>query len=198
MQRYGRVNTIATWGAFVRALRRHIHTDTQRNTQTHRAMWDKQYIHCKLPSLLEEIVLMKQQWHTNTGTKCSTVVQFPDSRKFGSCFCFGTQLFWEMVACCCFPLSGEASTVWCVWVCVMAVFLYRTPVWSPGVEAKVECLSDGISQPPSAQRPAEPQALTFTRTGPLRPSETPEWQTHLSPWRAEAGKNKNEIKGRVL
>ena len=42
-------------------------------------------------SLLEEIVLMKQQGHTSTETKCSmaTMVEFPDSRDLGSCVCFG-------------------------------------------------------------------------------------------------------------
>lgn len=78
------------------------------------------------------------------------------------CLCFFFKFLY-----CCYALYSVHIRVF-----VMAVLLYQESVWWPGVEAKVEILSDGISQPPSTQRPAKPQALTFTTNGLPRSTET--------------------------
>lgn len=105
--------------------------------------------------------------------------------------------------CLCLPIlsipdCSFALCVQCVYECVTAVLFYQAPVWWPGVEAIVEFLSDGISQPPSTQRPARPQALTFTTNGPPHSTETPEWQSHLSLWRAEGEKSEIKSDGEYL
>lgn len=141
------------------------------------------------------------------------MVKYPDSQDLGSCLYFVSRLSGFLVL-----LLGERVCVYaflffpfliaalhcvhnvCVWlcVCVTAVLLYQAPVWWPGVEAVVEFLSDGISQPPSTQRPAKPQALTFTTNGPPRSTETPEWQSHLSLWRARGEKREIKSDGEYL
>lgn len=83
----------------MRALRRHSLTHTHEQTHAYTQILTER---CGINStsivssrsLLEEIVLMKQQGHTSTETKCSMamMVEFPDSRDLGSCLQFGSQL----------------------------------------------------------------------------------------------------------
>lgn len=183
MQRHRAINTTATWGAFTEAWRRqrsHIHTQTSTSVCTHvyGTMWDKQWIDCKLQK-------DAGRWRSKGTVSLRLNVAWPHRSGPRQLVC--SMNFWDFVVVVVFVfLVSFLISSFALWASVLFLFFCIKSLWCccwPGVEARLEFLSDRISQPPNTQRPAKAQALTFTTNGPPS-TETSEWHSHLSPWRA--------------